>query len=527
MSKLTAATRSAWRRALFAAALTLAIAAPAAADLCLVPVVDGQSKCVTEPSPCSALAGETANTENPTITIQHVQESRQNPTPITLDLCYQPDTPTAVGGYFYELEPEGLLEVESCKWRCGYESAECEGWSGVDARCLCLPECSNITLVSVAYLEEAGTQYPPDDFPTGNVIISRFSFPGVDKPTAQLDENARVPETSIARIAIINGEIASYESLAIVAGKIYALEIMVVTQVDDRPFTPMSVDAPHSCAPAVPAQCADDNKAADATVKLNWTAASKPCLMDDCGNIIYKVYRGAPRNKGGVMVDCADVAAQSCEETVSGAITGESSALDYYIYSFTSKSGFSRAPLHYSVPCDRYPYIEFPAGWSFTGMSTIPADGATAGVFKDKGVRTFDFSGGKLIEPDTPPPLEAGKAYWLYSETSGTRVVIQGAPPAAPYFDIALAKGWNSFSNPFAEDVTLDGGSLSISLDGAVFSPPAGTALLIFDYDAANQRYQSMGLTSNAKLEPWKGYWVKAEENCTLRLANPSGGNNP
>jgi len=87
---------------------------------------------------------------------------------------------------------------------------------------------------------------------------------------------------------------------------------------------------------------------------------------------------------------------------------------------------------------------------------------------------------------------------------------------------IALKKGWNQIGSPFDYPVSLDDiavikGSQQEGLGSAHSKGWIGKYLFLYDTDIGE--YQGLPLTGGV-LEPWKGYWIRAYEDCELLIPN-------
>lgn len=127
------------------------------------------------------------------------------------------------------------------------------------------------------------------------------------------------------------------------------------------------------------------------------------------------------------------------------------------------------------------------------------------------------------------PPLAPGIGYWLIL-TQETTVSFQGNPlPQDQSFFIPLRAGWNQIGHPFLQAVPVS--SLSVATDPAdpesaiPLSTAVGRGMLSGTFWAYSQ---SEGYVAAQNLEPWRGYWIRAEQNLLLKVpAVASPGQNP
>lgn len=137
-------------------------------------------------------------------------------------------------------------------------------------------------------------------------------------------------------------------------------------------------------------------------------------------------------------------------------------------------------------------------GWSmisfpFSSYSLTPSDPVCV-----LAVFSFNPSTGAYAKANISR-LEAGRGYWVYSDTScGFKVT--GTPYMRQDFSASLSSGWNLIGAP--------------SEYGVAFLPLKGTCTVKsgpWYYDPALKDYRRV-----TKLEPGKGYWLKVDSACSL-----------
>jgi hypothetical protein len=178
----------------------------------------------------------------------------------------------------------------------------------------------------------------------------------------------------------------------------------------------------------------------------------------------------------------------------------------------TKNVNFAMDPLHtfpatLSLVSAPYDYTGFDVG----DLLSIPAGDRVPGVFL---FATWDLAR-YVFYPTAPANIfRLGRGYFMAYKTN-LPLSIQGtaADPTRP-FDIALNPGWNLIGDPFNLDIdwtkvdVVVGGN-PIPHDQAVAQGIIGNSLYT---------YISGGYALDFKLSAWKGYWVRAFQNCTLRV---------
>ncbi|MBM3495872.1 MAG: hypothetical protein FJX72_16340, partial [Armatimonadetes bacterium] len=183
----------------------------------------------------------------------------------------------------------------------------------------------------------------------------------------------------------------------------------------------------------------------------------------------------------------------------------------------TRNVNFTMEPLHtfssaLSLISTPYDYSGVDAG----DLLSIPPADRTNGAFL---LATWDLQKYRLYPQPLVTSFRSGRGYFMAYRTNiplSTEGVT--ADPTRP-FDISLNVGWNLIGDPFIFEVdwtkslVVDGGSVK-SFTDAVASGAIGSALYT---------YVSGSYVLDYKLSPWRGYWVRAYRNVTLRLDPVSG----
>lgn len=160
--------------------------------------------------------------------------------------------------------------------------------------------------------------------------------------------------------------------------------------------------------------------------------------------------------------------------------------------------------------------ISFPADYS----NTDPADllGVARSQFK---MATYETSRQRYQEyPNAPADrFRVGTGYWLRLSQAAD-LSDEGMPVADPV-ELNLVPGWNLIGTPFNERIDFfqirvrrSGQSVLQTMQDATSSGVIGSGLFAYVLGG----YQSVGT-----MAPYIGYWLRANEPCTLVIASQSG----
>jgi len=162
-------------------------------------------------------------------------------------------------------------------------------------------------------------------------------------------------------------------------------------------------------------------------------------------------------------------------------------------------------------------------GWSMVSVPFVPTPSDAASVF---GQAPY------LWNPTTETytrvsTIEAGKAYWI---TGGQKLNdIIGTEAPASDFSITLKKGWNMIGTPFRFNVNLSDMTVNYnSTDYTMNQAETNGYVLGIAYpwmSAGYDQFESAG--NEGTLEPWVGYWILSDKDCTLIIPpTPAQGGN-
>jgi len=115
--------------------------------------------------------------------------------------------------------------------------------------------------------------------------------------------------------------------------------------------------------------------------------------------------------------------------------------------------------------------------------------------------------------------FENGIGYWMYSAGAAT-VSVKGIPADGTFMsvNVPLKKGWTAFGNPFnktlsvANSVSAVCGKNSMTVSEAISGGWLGSK--IYGFNGTSY----VPVESTDSLEPWKGYYVKTNSDCFLKI---------
>ncbi|NLC55302.1 MAG: hypothetical protein GX774_00510, partial [Armatimonadetes bacterium] len=183
-----------------------------------------------------------------------------------------------------------------------------------------------------------------------------------------------------------------------------------------------------------------------------------------------------------------------------------------------------------SVPSSQ-PAMMGAAGVSTLGLSlqTGPISPAELG-FTNAQIAQWDPATRKYLLNAEVQQVKPGVGYWVLA-SEPTALHFSGQPTKEP-FPIQLIAGWNLISSPVMTPVVWDPLTIQVTKDGVTKSLVDATDAgwveqYAFGWDSQAGKYVMVGDPSipgaaTQQLLPWRAYWVRARENCTL-LLNPNG----
>lgn len=165
---------------------------------------------------------------------------------------------------------------------------------------------------------------------------------------------------------------------------------------------------------------------------------------------------------------------------------------------------------------------EFDRGWSLFSTPLDPDPSDVREQLSDDldAIRVFQYYDGETYDPnhDQMVDIQSGIGYWMYLEKAATLDFEGVLTDRAAPVEVPLVQGWNLIGNPydasilFGETIEVSRGSevknLRDAAEAGWISPEA------YGYSDEAGGYEKLEIGS--VLEPWRGYAIKAYEQCTL-----------
>ncbi len=167
------------------------------------------------------------------------------------------------------------------------------------------------------------------------------------------------------------------------------------------------------------------------------------------------------------------------------------------------------------------PPVPLTDGWNMYSIPLVPTNNAASSVFSASVypayIQQWDPVQNKYIYVTTVTP---GKGYYAKG-TGAANLKVSGAEtPDAPY-SIQLKRGWNMVGNPFRYKVNVAALKINDGTEKPLQTAEnEGKVYGTFFYPI-NGAYQLATVQdSTATLDPWKGYWLLSDIDCTLVVPN-------
>ncbi|MFC1963140.1 SBBP repeat-containing protein [Chloroflexota bacterium] len=197
-------------------------------------------------------------------------------------------------------------------------------------------------------------------------------------------------------------------------------------------------------------------------------------------------------------------------------------------YIFTSTASLPRE-LQFVVSAPVLASTTLSLGWNMIALPVAPQNSDFNALLGDDiPVSLFVFhydpaaGGYKMWSAQSPLfAAEQGCGYWV-KVSDPTEINVVGLPAIAGNFTIHLLSGWNMVGHPF--DFSVDWGNAQVSYEGSTVSISDahvnGWVLkYAYGYDTGAGGYNMM-TAPDGQLDPWCGYWLRAEVECDLIIPN-------
>ena len=173
-----------------------------------------------------------------------------------------------------------------------------------------------------------------------------------------------------------------------------------------------------------------------------------------------------------------------------------------------------------SIP---YEFNNTDAEWVFQDLGSLQPGGNATIVRWDPSTGEYRW----FPDPSTTT-IEPGIGFWLLNLT---REAVK-LPPDATLVDaqrtysVRIPPGWSQIGNPFAIPVRLDQVRVIGPAGGEWSMEEAYNRLLlvptVFEYNPTDNDYDWATNLGDARMDPYRGYWILSYENVTLQFPPPS-----
>ncbi len=173
-----------------------------------------------------------------------------------------------------------------------------------------------------------------------------------------------------------------------------------------------------------------------------------------------------------------------------------------------------------SIP---YEFGNTDAEWVFQDLGSLQPGGNATIVRWDPHTGQYRW----FPDPSTTN-IEPGVGFWLLNLTRESVELPLDAVPVSTErtYSIRLPAGWNQIGNPFTIPLRLDQARVIGPAGGEYSIWEAYSRLLlvptIFEYDPLANDYVWSTELSEARLDPYKGYWLLCYDDITLQFPPPS-----
>jgi len=169
-------------------------------------------------------------------------------------------------------------------------------------------------------------------------------------------------------------------------------------------------------------------------------------------------------------------------------------------------------------------FLSLPYDYSALGWNGLFGTYDTAKTNRSRAAIWQQALGQYVLEPSAPADTpHVGYGYWirLYKPKD---VSVLGTVPTVSTVPVPLTKGWNMIGVP--NTVSVNVASLKFINPTSPATPLSWSDAIgiqynlvsptLYSYNEATGAYDAV--TTGGKLEPWTGYWIRANDNATLLL---------
>jgi len=123
--------------------------------------------------------------------------------------------------------------------------------------------------------------------------------------------------------------------------------------------------------------------------------------------------------------------------------------------------------------------------------------------------------------------MRLGRGFWL-ALTEPVDIHIQGQTAGSGNFYIVAEPGWRLLGNPFFSDLDFAAtqvqvGSTVLDLQAAEDEGYVSSTAYIYDASQGSYRLIAVDWTGASPIPPWRGFWMRIYQPCTVILMRPTG----
>lgn len=161
------------------------------------------------------------------------------------------------------------------------------------------------------------------------------------------------------------------------------------------------------------------------------------------------------------------------------------------------------------------------SGWNMLSVPLTPTDSSAGAIFNPVSVYAnyFPVYNPTTEQFDFAATVVPGKGYFI--KGNGRSFTASGTETADAPFNIAIKKGWNMIGNPFRYKVKV--ANLGISYNSSNYILAAAEAAGLVDgtlFGSVNGAFVMSTILNGGTIDPWKGYYILSDVDCTLVVPN-------
>ena len=178
----------------------------------------------------------------------------------------------------------------------------------------------------------------------------------------------------------------------------------------------------------------------------------------------------------------------------------------------------------YQLPAERWQMVSIPKDVQGQNINEVIGADSSAEVHLYRWDPQSEFDWIRLHNVDMAgTPLEPGAGYWL-SASESLHIILDTSYAFITGPDtLELKTGWNQVGNYYAYPVDWRSarvifGPVEIGMNNAIGSGVLENAVYSYDWDNDTVGYTMQDFIRPMPIDPWKGYWIKADMDCQVIL---------